>query len=282
MSQDSDETTGLLVPEPTQLPGTSLPCLRVLAGERQGQLLPLTLTRTLIGRASHCDLVLRAAGMSREHAEILRLDRHELWLRDLKSTNGVTLNGEAVTYSRLQAQDEIGVMGQPLLRVHFHKAWELQLASRMQERISADPLTGAFSGQHLRLRLEEDLAIARRKSLKLCLLALRPVNIDTQLTSDSDRSLLMAIAERLEGLLPTEDLLARWKDLDFLALLRGKTRSQAHKLAQRLIDNFHSQPFSANVERPASRTIQLQWALSEWHPEMQPDDFLRQALEALA
>jgi predicted component of type VI protein secretion system len=49
-----------------------------------------------IGRAPGCELLLSDASVSRRHAELLHLDG-EWVLRDLRSTNGTTVNGWRIT-----------------------------------------------------------------------------------------------------------------------------------------------------------------------------------------
>jgi GGDEF domain-containing protein len=282
MESDSDETTGVLLPVPSAVAGSQgLPCLQVLSGEAIGHLIPLTQSRTLIGRASHCDLVLRTTGISREHAEVVRAGIQEVWVRDLNSTNGITLNGQPVVEGRLQGGDDIGVLGQPLLRFLYQKSWQVQRAAKVQDRASADPLTGAFSARYLSLRLEEELALAPRKRLRLCLLAVRPLQPALNGDSEGERSLLIALAERLEGLLPTEDVLARWEGTTFVALLRGKSWRDCQKIARRVEQHLAEVAFPANAERPTSQFINCQWGLFEWAPEMRMEELLQKTLEQL-
>ena len=282
MEIDSDETTGVLQPVPSALAsGQGLPCLQVLSGEAIGHLIPLTQSRTLIGRASYCDLVLRTTGISREHAEVVRAGNQEVWVRDLNSTNGITLNGQPLVEGRLQNGDEIGVPGQPLLRFLYQKSWQVQRAAKVQDRASADPLTGAFSARYLSLRLEEELALAPRKRLQLCLLAVRPLQPTLNGDSEEERSLLIALAERLEGLLPTEDVLARWDGTTFVALLRGKSRRDCQKIARRVEQNLAQVAFPANAERPTSQCIICRWGLFEWSSEMPAQELLQKTLEQL-
>jgi LPXTG-motif cell wall-anchored protein len=90
------------------------PALRVSAGLSitlaSGALLDYRITgpRTTIGRAPDNALVLNDGEMSSHHAEILA-SRDGFRLRDVGSSNGTTLNGEAVTDAYLGVGDEIGM-----------------------------------------------------------------------------------------------------------------------------------------------------------------------------
>jgi pSer/pThr/pTyr-binding forkhead associated (FHA) protein len=66
--------------------------------------------RVVLGRSRECDIKIDDPNVSRRHAEI----RHEngaYWIVDLKSTNGIEVNGERVQRARLTHADTI-LMGQ--------------------------------------------------------------------------------------------------------------------------------------------------------------------------
>jgi DNA segregation ATPase FtsK/SpoIIIE, S-DNA-T family len=75
--------------------------LRVVAGPAAGAVLPLGAGAVVIGRAVTCDVVLDDEEVSRRHAEISMETHGLLRVRDLGSTNGVAVDGEAVTSAPL-------------------------------------------------------------------------------------------------------------------------------------------------------------------------------------
>ena len=76
-----------------------------------------------VGRRSDADLRLEARDVSNRHAE-LSVERGELWLRDLHSTNGSFVNGERLTEPRALADgDRIGFARQEF---HLVEAAEVQ------------------------------------------------------------------------------------------------------------------------------------------------------------
>jgi len=78
---------------------------------RERHVLPL-----MIGRDAACGLVLRAWRVGRRHARLL-LRQDEVWIEDLGSLFGTTVNGERVaSYGPLEAHDEV-VIGPCLMRV---------------------------------------------------------------------------------------------------------------------------------------------------------------------
>ena len=62
--------------------------------------------RVVLGRARDCDISLSDANVSRRHAEIRREDG-SYWIVDLRSTNGVEVNGKRVDRARLEHEDRI-------------------------------------------------------------------------------------------------------------------------------------------------------------------------------
>jgi hypothetical protein len=64
--------------------------------------------RAVIGRSQRCDYVLGDPNVSRRHFA-LELRGSDWYLRDLNSTNGVSVNGRKVSSSRLAPGDEIVV-----------------------------------------------------------------------------------------------------------------------------------------------------------------------------
>jgi hypothetical protein len=64
--------------------------------------------RLLIGRSHGCDIVIRDPTVSRCHADLRRDGEHWI-LRDLKSTNGVAVNGQMVPEARLVPGDQIAL-----------------------------------------------------------------------------------------------------------------------------------------------------------------------------
>ncbi len=66
---------------------------------------------TTVGRAPTCDLVITAPLMSRQHARVRVKDRH-VYLKDLGSTYGTLLNGEALTTERELAPGSVFVVAQ--------------------------------------------------------------------------------------------------------------------------------------------------------------------------
>ncbi len=75
-----------------------------------GQQVVLGAYRLTLGRLPECTITFDDTNVSREHAEIVP-DGDGYVLRDLGSTNGSTVNGEAVTHRKLSPEDQIVLGG---------------------------------------------------------------------------------------------------------------------------------------------------------------------------
>lgn len=92
------------------------PRLIVLVGAEQGRRFPLWGASATVGRADDCDIQFDDAKVSRHHAR-LRLNADSGWtIEDLKSRNGTSVNGEALTARRvLEVGDRIMLSPNTLL-----------------------------------------------------------------------------------------------------------------------------------------------------------------------
>jgi len=69
----------------------------------------------VIGRDLDCSIVIQSKYLSRHHALLIR-DAESWMVLDLKSTNGITVNGREVQFSRLRENDVVG-LGEHLMKL---------------------------------------------------------------------------------------------------------------------------------------------------------------------
>jgi hypothetical protein len=74
----------------------------------EGRRIPLTRSRTVIGRGSDADITIADAGTSRKHVEIL-WDGERAMVRDMNSTNGTLLDGRKVTEAALPPDSTVRI-----------------------------------------------------------------------------------------------------------------------------------------------------------------------------
>lgn len=78
--------------------------LEILKGNEAGAQFRISGVRVLFGRASDCDVVITDTSVSRNHAELIKAEGAYL-IKDLKSSNGVFVNGKKVQEHYLVSGD---------------------------------------------------------------------------------------------------------------------------------------------------------------------------------
>ena len=73
-----------------------------------GDAIPLLKKQLLVGRRESCDIVLRFANVSAHHCQ-LYINGGYWYVRDMKSRNGVKVNGIAVQEKRIDPGDQFAV-----------------------------------------------------------------------------------------------------------------------------------------------------------------------------
>jgi serine phosphatase RsbU (regulator of sigma subunit)/pSer/pThr/pTyr-binding forkhead associated (FHA) protein len=73
-----------------------MPSLHILKGANEGTFIPLDGDRFVLGRNPDCGVVIPVTSVSREHAQILRI-QGRYYLEDKQSRNGTFLNNQAIT-----------------------------------------------------------------------------------------------------------------------------------------------------------------------------------------
>ena len=114
--------------------------------------------RTVIGRSSPSDVIVRDASLSRQHASI-EMVRGEIWIEDHQSTNGTWIGDEQVQRSRVEAADELRLGAVPAA---------VQLLGPTENR-----QLGLFSHDHFLLDLQAESIRARTFGRNLALVMAR-------------------------------------------------------------------------------------------------------------
>jgi serine/threonine protein kinase len=91
----------------TTMRGDVLPSV-ILVSRASGKETPLFREKTVIGRASECDIPLKAADVSKRHCQIL-LKENEAWVEDLDSANGVFVNDQRIKRALLEDGDRLSI-----------------------------------------------------------------------------------------------------------------------------------------------------------------------------
>ncbi|QDV58232.1 diguanylate cyclase [Rosistilla oblonga] len=196
---------------------------------------PIEIMETIqIGRDSHCSLRLPDHSVSRRHAEIVKQGDHYT-IRDLGSTNGVIINGQAVQSHELQTGDRIQ-LGSRIFRFLADHDLEAQYHETVYSMMTRDGLTGVFNKRYLLESLDREVARCRRYKRPIAVILLdidhfKSIN-DTHGHLAGDE-VLQQISSRLGDVLRSDEILARFGGEEFAIVIVESNRKNALDVAER-------------------------------------------------
>ena len=111
------------------------PYLMVLDGGKAARSLCIGAQPIKIGRSEHCELTLRGASVSAEHARI-DLDADRARLTDLKSASGTYVNGERVIGTHPLRNGSVMQVGGERIRYEWRTRAEIEAAEALDEDLA--------------------------------------------------------------------------------------------------------------------------------------------------
>ncbi len=228
------DQTGILAP--ISIKSAELPRLTVMTGTRAGLVISLTSTEFLIGRGKDTHLRLDDPGVSRHHSKIVRTGAGRFLLEDTRSTNGTLLNGTRVTSMALERGDRIQIGPDVVLQFSLFDEAEEQLARRLYDASTRDPLTDAYNRRFMVDRLQAEVSYAKRHRTPLVAIM---VDLDHFKRVNDDHGhacgdvVLRAVSGRIGQMIRTEDTFSRHGGEEFLILARSSLE-EGSRFAERL------------------------------------------------
>jgi two-component system cell cycle response regulator len=209
--------------------------LIVIAGTQVGEMIQLAQSAT-IGRAVDAEVRIVDDKMSRRHCRVV-VEGGASFIEDLGSTNGTYVNGVRIARQQLQDGDKIQVGETTILKFTYHDSLEETFQKQMYDSALRDGLTKVFNKRYFQDRIRTEFAFAMRHRTPLSLILLdidhfKKVN-DTRGHLAGDK-VLVALAEHVQNVVRTEDVLARWGGEEFAILCRETRVADAAVLAERI------------------------------------------------
>lgn len=201
-----------------------------------GQVFTLTGEEFSLGRHTSNNVVLTDDGVSRRHCR-LAPEGAGFRLEDLGSANGTFVGGQRIEKHSLADGDVFQLGPNVLFRYAYTDAGQERMLQKLYEASVRDALTGTYNREHLEERLKMEVAFARRHNTVLSVVIFdldhfKKVN-DTHGHPAGD-AVLVAVAERVQKALRTEDVFARYGGEEFVVILRGIDLEGARKVGERL------------------------------------------------
>lgn len=249
---EGTETDQTAIIAPKSFRTARRPTLMAMAGTHAGNIFRIEKERISIGRAATADITLTDQGVSRIHCVVTRDGAGRYFVEDRRSTNGTIVNGGQVTRAELSAGDRIQLGSDAVLQFGWFDEAEEELAKRMYEGATRDPLTRAYNRRHFQERLASELSYAMRHDEKLSAVLLdldhfKKIN-DTHGHAAGD-AVLREVGVLVGALLRGEDIFARYGGEEFVVLARGLPLEHGVKLAERLRTAIEAHPFSFDGKR---------------------------------
>jgi DNA-binding CsgD family transcriptional regulator len=114
---------------PANEAGERVPCIEVLEGRKKGRVFPLERTRAyVIGRLPGAEIHIDDPGVSRRHVRLTRRVDGSIDVADMRSTNGLIVNGQKLERAILRDGDLMSLGPDAVLRLSYRSADDLEAA----------------------------------------------------------------------------------------------------------------------------------------------------------
>ena len=234
---------------------TKRPVLVILQGQSIGQTTKLENERTVVGRGSTADLVLRDEIASRQHAEIICLDLDstcvEYYVNDLGSTNGTFLNGAKVTSQQLLQDGDKIKIGNHMMKFAMLDEFEAEFQEKLHQMTQRDELTGLRSRRSLFAELDRKITTVV-KTGELDQISVLMMDIDFFKKVNDGRGHLVGshtirdVGHIIRDVLGSADRAARYGGEEYMAYVVGSP-AQALETAEAIRKAVEAHPFPGST-----------------------------------
>ncbi|WP_108818076.1 GGDEF domain-containing protein [Pseudovibrio sp. Alg231-02] len=251
LGQGSDETVQF---DHLQLPidlashsgqnDNSQPGIMFVSGNETGQVHLLTAPRVQIGRSPDCQIMVRDASVSRQHL-LLETTPEGVQAIDLKSRNGVFVNGNKIKRCWISPNDVIRIGPKIILRYSLFSNVELDVLRKMHRASTMDPLTLTYNRKYFsgHLKQLEELPAKKKRNLSLILIDIdyfKRIN-DTFGHQLGDQA-LNHIATIIRTTVRGDDIVCRYGGEEFTILLSDTSNTVSTEIAERIRNRIESNP----------------------------------------
>ena len=251
---DAERTVKLNLRE-VPLSITKRPVLVILQGHSIGQTVKLDKERTIVGRGSQADLILRDEIASRQHAEIMHLcveeNCIEYYVNDLDSTNGTFLNGAKVTSQQLLEDGDKIRIGNHLMKFAMLDESEAEFQEKLHQMTLRDELTGLRSRRSLFAELDRKITEASRSDDPQRISVLM-MDIDFFKRVNDARGHIIGshtirdVGHIIRDVVGSADMAARYGGEEYMAYIMG-SREVGLDMAEAIRTTIEGHPFPAST-----------------------------------
>ncbi len=213
-----------------------VPVINFVSGPEKGRVIALH-EKIIVGRSRSCEVTITDPSCSRQHA-LFEVKDKKIFVEDLKSTNGVRVNGaRIISAHELKDGDRVQLGDLTIVRFGFMPYAEASIQQDFYQRATRDGLTGAYNKKSFDESFDREVAHCKRTSRGLGLILFdldhfKKVN-DTYGHSAGD-AVLKKISEAVLGLVRAEDIFARIGGEEFALLTRNEGIDSLRILGERV------------------------------------------------
>ena len=257
-----------------------IPVLTWMSGSETGKVVRLKRGTFVLGRGSEVDVPVHGEGISRKHAELWIRRTGSVYLTDLDSTNGTSVNGQDIggDPSALSDGDRIEI-GSSLLKFSYQDMELEKVHQNLYDSAVRDGLTGAYNKRYLIDRFQQEFTYARRHG-EMLHLAIFDIDHFKAVNDDHGHvvgdAVLRDTCKLVLQKIRNEDLFARFGGEEFIVLMRGISTDNALLVAERLRESIALNRVS-HEDVSLSVTISVGLVSGPTAHCFSPDDMLRAA-----
>lgn len=145
------------------------PTITLLVNEMLGKVITVNAGMELtIGRNAECDISLDITALSRKHCAVFRQGKN-VFVRDLKSTNGTFVNGEQVEVRVLKNGDRVFLGDICVFKFAYTDQIDLDINRMLFDKATRDSLTGIYNRTYFQENFRKEFLFHHRTGLPLSL-----------------------------------------------------------------------------------------------------------------
>jgi len=213
-----------------------VPVVNFVSGPEKGRIVALH-EKCIVGRSRSCEVTITDPSCSRQHA-LFEKKNGKIFVEDLKSTNGVRVNGaRIIAPHELKDGDRVQLGDLTIVRFGYMPYAEASIQQDFYQRATRDGLTNAYNRKSFEEAFDREIAHCKRnnRGLGIVLFDLdlfKKVN-DTYGHAAGD-SVLRKVSEAVIGLIRAEDIFARIGGEEFALLTRNESLDSLRVLGERV------------------------------------------------
>lgn len=220
------------------------PGLIFQTGYEAGRVYMLDGRQTLVGRGDDSQIQILEPDVSRRHA-LLDVTAEGVEIIDMRSRNGIFVNGERVHRHWLEDQDQIRIGGVATFKLAFMSAAEQKFLEGLFTAAVHDSLTRLYNKRYFLGMLEKRLVRGMLSKASLALLALdldyfKRLN-DTHGHPVGDKA-LRHVADLIRAECRDLDVVSRFGGEEFLVMLHDVSMDMAVQIAERIRSSIERTP----------------------------------------